>query len=262
MAFAVPSLAKRVFQQFTPRVVYRRHVCLRNAQQLTVRSMSAAPRRTDGELINDVLTHWFGSTSVSRYDPLADKRKVWFSSNKEFDDEIREKFGEDVELAIDGKWDHLIGDDRHDMKGELALVIMLDQYTRNLYRRSAKAFAGDQKSLEVVKRVLAPDQWARARETLPLVKQVSFLMPLMHQETLPELDTCVEKLTELISDCEEEGEKAEQCAKFLRVTRDYARTHRDIIAKFQRYPHRNAALGRQSTPEELEYLRDGPSFGQ
>lgn len=226
------------------------------------KASAAGTRRTESELVNDVIKHWFGSTSAARYDPLKAQCQMWYSSKKEVDDDIRQRFGDDVERALAGGWDHLIGNSDHPITGELALVVLLDQYTRNIYRGSGQAFAGDQKSLQVADTVLAPGKWKEAQEMLPVMERIAFLMPLMHQESVEQLDRCKRFFKELIAECEAVGDDAAECANFLRGSLKFADGHRDILVRFGRYPYRNDCLGRQSTSDELVFLEKGPRYGQ
>lgn len=228
----------------------------------TTRMMTTARRQSADELVRDVLTHWFGSTEVGRYDSLDGQAKVWYEGGKEVDADIRNRFGADVESALQGEWDNLIGNSEYPMTGPLAMVIMLDQYTRNIFRGSAKAFAGDEKCIEVALAIVKGSCWPRAKEQLSAPQLMSFLLPFMHQESMLHLDTCVDKICELMNDSKAAGEKADKVTKLLESNLGYAQKHRDIVQKFGRYPHRNDVLGRASTLEELKFLDGGPRFGQ
>ena len=123
----------------------------------------------------------------------------------------------------------------------MALVILLDQFPRNLFRGQARAFAGDARALALAKRAVA----AGLDEAMPRAHRLFLYMPFEHSEDLADQETCIERMTALGS------------AGYL----DYARRHRDIIARFGRFPHRNAALGRDSTAEEIAFLKEpGSSF--
>lgn len=219
-------------------------------------------RRTEQQLVGDVLQHWYGPAKLNRLDFPSSQTSLWYQGTEEIDNDIRHRYGEDVQLAIDGGWDQLIGGKQHPFTGELALVIMLDQYTRNIFRGTANAFAGDDKALQVAASIVSTDRWAGAKENLAIVQCTSFLLPFMHQEKVEHLDTCVEKVADLIAEVESEGEQAEQILKSLRQMMDYTHRHRDIIVEYGRYPYRNQSLGRTSTPEELNFLENGPRFGQ
>ncbi|MBX3611100.1 MAG: DUF924 domain-containing protein [Hydrogenophaga sp.] len=172
----------------------------------------------------------------------------WFNATPEHDAELRARFGALVDEAIAGG----LGDWTATPLGTLALVLLLDQLPRNLYRRQARAFAGDARAQQVA----AAAQDARVDEVLPLVGRVFLCMPFTHAESLPLQDRCVASFERLRA----------QAAPEHHATLDdhlrYARLHRDIVVRFGRFPHRNAVLGRESTPEEIEFLKDGPRFGQ
>lgn len=224
--------------------------------------MTTGRRQSARELVNDVLTHWFGSTEVGRYDTLEPQFKLWYEGGEEIDRDIRSRFGADVEGAIEGKWDLLEDTSEYPVTGPLALVIMLDQYTRNIFRGSAKAFDGDDKCIQVAEKIVKSGRWTQAKEQLSAPQLMSFLLPFMHQESLQHLDICMEKVSELVEDSKAAGKKAEKVTKSMEMSLDFAKKHRDILHEFGRYPHRNEVLGRESTPEELEFLEDGPRFGQ
>ena len=134
----------------------------------------------------------------------------------------------------------------------LALVILLDQFTRNVFRGTGQAFAGDARAQQLVRQTLA------RHEDLPLpwVGRVFLYMPLMHAEDLALQDECVARFARLLADA------PETLKPRLQGHLDYARQHQDIIARFGRFPYRNAALGRLNSPEEETFLHTGPRFGQ
>jgi uncharacterized protein (DUF924 family) len=134
----------------------------------------------------------------------------------------------------------------------LALVILLDQLTRNVHRGTAQAFAGDARAQSLVKATLAANEDAR----LPRVARAFLYMPLMHAEDRDAQDECVRRFTALLETST--PELSDTLTKNVR----FAEKHRDIVAVFGRFPHRNASLGRTTTPEEEVFHRDGPRFGQ
>ncbi len=180
-------------------------------------------------LVDQVLDFWYAGDFTTR-------RKEWFLKNADFDDEIRAKFAMDVEKAAAGGHDGLL----ESAEGALALLIMLDQFPRNLYRNDAKTFAADAKALNIAKRAI---ELGHDRD-LTIVQRIFFYLPFEHSEDLAEQDRAVEL-------CRELGD-----ADYLK----YAIAHRDVIAKFGRFPHRNDVLGRVSTEEEIEFMKDFNSF--
>jgi uncharacterized protein (DUF924 family) len=184
---------------------------------------------------DDVLDFWF-----DRSQPL-DFRPCWFKKSDVFDAEIAARFGAAVESALaEGHADWAATPD-----GALALVILLDQFPRNLFRNQAKAFAGDARA-----RIVARQAVDRGFDiALPPVMRLFFYMPFEHSEALAD-----QELAHLLFSALDKDLPGQNLA-------DWADKHRVIIARFGRFPHRNAALGRQSSPEEIEFLKQpGSSF--
>lgn len=185
---------------------------------------------------------WFGELDDAGL-CKTDRNRRWFGSDEQTDRACRERFGALLDQALAGKLDHWTDTDR----GLVALVVLLDQFTRNSYRGSARAFAGDQRALQ-----LAMDAIDSGRHLLlPAIHRVFLYLPLEHCENLDIQERCVALFTAL-----ENAVQAEQFAGFTR----YAVAHRDVIAQFGRFPHRNEALGRSSSPEELTYLEKHGGF--
>ena len=134
----------------------------------------------------------------------------------------------------------------------LALVILLDQFTRNIHRGRARAFAGDPRAQRLVREALD----AREDELLPLAGQIFLYLPLEHAEDQALQDESVRRFTAL------NAKATPACAESFARNLDFAHQHRDIIARFGRFPHRNAALGRASTPEEDAFLHDGRYYAK
>jgi uncharacterized protein (DUF924 family) len=160
----------------------------------------------------------------------------WFNSTQALDDQIRESYESLWEQAASGALD----DWRKSPEGCLALVIILDQFPLNMFRGEAKSFSTEQQAVTVTKHALEQglDQ--------PIPRdQVAFLyMPLMHSESLADQDQSVS--------CFE--------ASGLQYNLEFARHHREIVRRFGRFPHRNEILGRESTPEEREWLATDEAF--
>ncbi len=165
------------------------------------------------------------------------------------DREIRERFGAPLQEAAEGRlvsW-------CESARGRLALIVLLDQFTRNVYRGSADAFAHDGAALE---HCLEGLRVAHDRELTP-VERSFFYMPLEHSESCSNQELCVAKFEALM------GELSEARRPKLEASLRYAVQHRDIIRRFGRFPHRNRVLGRESTDEERLYLdQEGITFGQ
>ena len=180
--------------------------------------------------------------------PTQDLSKRWFGGGAALDEEIKTRFGALVMQAVAGglkEWEQQAPD-------RLALVILLDQFTRNVFRGSGQAFGGDARAQQLALDTLRQ----RQDQQLPWVGRVFAYMPLMHAENLALQDECVARFLQLVA------EAPEALKERLQGNLDFARQHRDIIARFRRFPYRNAALGRASTPEEQAFLASGPRFGQ
>jgi len=172
----------------------------------------------------DVLEFWF-----------AQDRKAWFAKDPAFDERIRTRFLALYERARSGAlaaW-------TREPKSCLALVIVLDQFPRNLFRDDARAFDTDAAARDAA-RVLLDQGWDKA--LAPLERMFAYL-PFEHSESLADQDRCLALMTELAAHPE--------TADLPR----WAEAHLAIIRRFGRFPHRNAALGRESTPEEAEFLK-------
>lgn len=181
----------------------------------------------------DILDFWFGKPDAPSY---GEKRQIWFEKNEDFDEEIRERFLPAVKDALDGGLSTWEGEP----EGCLALIILLDQFPRNLFRGTARAFDGDMRALELAKKALAEGY---DRKLLPLQRLFLYL-PLEHSEDLADQDRSVALLEKLSQETDDPG------------WHHYAVLHRDIIARFGRFPHRNTALGREMTEEEKSFLTE------
>ncbi|GAA3530439.1 DUF924 family protein [Zobellella aerophila] len=194
-----------------------------------------------------VVQFWFGEQPSGISDRVYQKR--WFAGGPSFDRKIVSRFGNLLEQALAGELDDWV-DQR---SGRLALVLLLDQFTRNAYRREQRAFAGDLKA-----RGLVLDGLARgADKELTLSERLFFYLPLEHAEDLAcqcLSVSCFESLA---------GEFPAAHRFMGEQALDYARRHLDIIHRFGRFPHRNAILGRADTEQEARWLAEGGErFGQ
>lgn len=166
----------------------------------------------------------------------------WFGGGA--DSVIAERFSLLLEKATGGDLDHW----SHAPRSRLALIVVLDQFSRSVHRGTAQAFAQDQKALALALEGIEIGHYA-ALET-PWEKTFFFL-PLGHSEELAHVQAAVELAEQLAA------EAPPELRRMLEHSASQARGHRDVIARFGRHPHRNALLGRQSTPEELDYLASG-----
>ena len=194
-----------------------------------------------------LVADWFGH-SLESPAHIADRLDWWFKADPERDAQLAERHGQLVEQCDRGALYHWL--DRPE--GRLALVIALDQLPRNLFRGTPRAFAYDARTAAWC---LAAVHTGQDRPLKP-IERVFLYMPLQHFEDLQAQDTGVQLYERL---ARENSEWPVFADEFLA----YARVHRDIIARFGRFPHRNEVLGRRSTPEERDYLAgDAPTFGQ
>jgi uncharacterized protein (DUF924 family) len=194
-----------------------------------------------------VLDFWLAD-GVTLGWPSQEMNKRWFTGGPELDQTIAHQFGSAVALAQAGG----LADWETAPLDRLALIILLDQFTRNMFRGSARAFAGDARAQQLVQQTLAD----HTDQQLPWVGRVFLYMPLMHAENLALQDQCVACFARL-------GAEAPDALKQrLQGNLDFARQHQDIISRFGRFPYRNAALSRSNTPAEDEFLLKGPRFGQ
>lgn len=193
-----------------------------------------------------VIEFWFG-TSGSEAERAEAKSALWWSGKPETDEDIRARFADLHARAVSGQ----LEDWAETAKGRLALIIVLDQFSRNLHRGTADAFACDARAVALVLEGVG-----RGHDTeLSTIERHFFYMPLMHSEELAEQDRGIELFAANLESAE--PALRESCESFL----DFAHRHRDIVARFGRFPHRNETLGRTSTNEELAFLEQpGSSF--
>jgi uncharacterized protein (DUF924 family) len=203
--------------------------------------------KDDQTLIDDILELWFSDREHAA--PGIDARmEFWFSENPELDIQIRHRFGKLVSRASDGELAHWSEHPR----GRLALIILVDQFRRNIYRGKPEAFSHDREALKLcVEGAIAGHD-----KKLPLLQRAFFFMPMQHVESRKVQEKSVAVFNGLVQAAS--GTDRDTFQTFA----DFAELHRDIVLQFGRFPHRNAILGRESTPVEKEYLQDAPDFGQ
>jgi uncharacterized protein (DUF924 family) len=181
----------------------------------------------------DVLGFWFGAPD----DPARDRpRTEWFRKDDAFDQHVRQRFGALIERGLGGALDAWAADPQ----GAVAQIVVLDQFTRNALRGTARAFAGDARALEVARALVS----LGADRALPGVQRQFVYLPFEHAEDLAAQDESIRLFAALARD-----EPA------LADLLGWAERHRDIIVRFGRFPHRNAVLGRAPTAEELAFLK-------
>lgn len=201
-------------------------------------SRTSAARGSDPR-VDDVLAFWFGRAE-SDAGILASRGARWFARDAEFDAAIRERFAPLREEAVRGRLDAWLDTPR----GRLALILLVDQFSRNLFRGDVRAFEHD----PLARRWSLDGIRAGDDRALRAIERVFFYLPLEHSESLADQQRAVD----LFANLRDEAPAAllGNFAGFL----DYAQRHHDVIARFGRFPHRNGVLGRTSTPEEAAYL--------
>jgi uncharacterized protein (DUF924 family) len=174
-----------------------------------------------------ILDFWFGADAVA-------PRGFWFSKSDAIDTEIRSRFGAAVEEALAGSLD----DWAETPEASLALILLLDQFTRNIFRGTPRAFAGDEAALGHAQRLVQ----AGLDRRFDALRRWFIYLPFEHSERLDDQNESLRLFGELAR----EGEPGPL---------EWAQKHFDVIRRFGRFPHRNEILGRASTPEETEFLR-------
>lgn len=185
---------------------------------------------------------WFGELDDKGLCTI-DRNGRWFGADGETDETCRVHFGTSLSLALEGKLASWTQTDR----GLVALVVLLDQFSRNIHRGTAQAFAGDPLALALAQDTIASGQHLR----LPAIHRVFLYLPLEHCEDIAVQDKCVSLFEDLAG--------ATDHPQFAGFTR-YALAHRDVITAFGRFPHRNSALGRPSDAGELAWLEEHGGF--
>jgi uncharacterized protein (DUF924 family) len=194
------------------------------------------------DTIGEIHDFWFGELDETGV-CATDRNALWFGVNDATDGTCRVRFGASLALALAEKLAAWAQTER----GLVALVVLLDQFSRNIHRGTARAFDGDTLAL-----ALAQDTIASGRHLqLPAIHRVFLYLPLEHCEDLAVQNSCVTLFDDLANVTDHP-----QFASFTR----YAAAHRDVIEKFGRFPHRNAALGRQSSAAEIAYLAQHGGF--
>ena len=195
-----------------------------------------------------ILDFWFGG---SRDDPeaIAARNETWFSVNEAFDKDVRERFTDVLEQAQRGEYKRW----KLTPHGTLALIIAFDQFPRNIYRSLPQAFTYDERALALCRDGVA---MGIDRE-LEIIERAFFYMPLEHAENQDAQDKSVACFEKLHADAPDKFKKTTE------VSLQHAVTHRDIVHRFGRFPHRNLMLGRASTPAEITWIAEhAGAYGQ
>ena len=210
--------------------------------------MDATITDDDQIRIDEILSFWFMEHELSA--PQIDGRMdTWFGEDRVFDEEIVKEFAEDVERASEGKLDHWA----HESRGRLALILLLDQFRRNIFRGTAEAFEKDKAALKLC----VEGAMEKKDKGLAPIQKAFFYMPLQHAESRKvqaKSREIYQRLVEAVSPTYRET---------FETIAQFADLHADIVEQFGRFPHRNKLLERENSPEEDEYLAgDSPGFDQ
>jgi uncharacterized protein (DUF924 family) len=216
---------------------------------------------TAAEHAASILEYWFSTlddaASLDRNaEPFRACYQRWYGKDPAIDAEIKSRFEPLLlETAKDGRnLDELTAQLRKAPHGLLALVVLLDQMPRNMYRSTAAMYAHDPLALAVA---LAAIREYEQDETLPLVRRMFLYVPLMHVENLTLQEYMLARFDDLVVRA---ATRSPQNRQFFEFARDYARRHVEVVSKFGRFPHRNEILNRQSTAAEKAFLVDHPGF--
>jgi len=190
---------------------------------------------------HDLLNFWFGDLGFADL-PSSDRTNLWFGESEKLKEMITRSFGKDYKAAIDGKlfeWSNT-------PRGRLALIILLDQFSRYLHRNSSKAFEFDAKAQELCIEGLKQ----RMDQSLTLIERVFFYMPLVHSENSDIQEESIQLFQALV------GLSMTETTQVYQLFLAYAYAHFRVIKEFGRFPQRNAILGRSSTAAEIAFLKN------
>jgi uncharacterized protein (DUF924 family) len=203
---------------------------------------------------NDLLLFWFGPRPYSA-ERVQQHQRLWFGDRNapeitpQTDELIRERFGGLTHGAANGA----LSDWESSARRRLALIVVLDQFSRNIYRGSERAYAQDLRALQLT----VSGMQVGADATLDPIERLFFYMPLMHAESLQVQEESVAAFRRLVE------EAPPDLRSTFEASAKAALEHRNVIERFGRFPSRNLLLGRDSTPEEMEWLRgEGREFTQ
>lgn len=196
--------------------------------------------------INPVLSFWFG-TETDQKDIIRQQSGLWWGKDAKADLDIKERFGQLYQLAINDE----LGDWLNSIKGQLALIIVLDQFSRVINRDSPDAFSQDSKALKIALEGIGKNY----DSSLHFIERVFYYMPLEHSENLDNQSQCVALFQKLLFEVPEDLKDGFE--GYLQ----FAEKHKEVIERFRRFPHRNKVLNRLSSANELEFLiQPGSSF--
>ena len=205
-------------------------------------------------LAKKVLDYWFGRgwDTAPPTDVRESEAKKWFFGGEATDIEIKEQFTEACESLLKGDLDAWQQPDSSANEA-LAGIIIGDQFFRNVYRGTGAMFASDSKVLPWTKQLVQSGRWLELKP----IQQSFVVLPYMHSEKLEDQQECVRLCGEIEKIGESLGEGGAGVVKMAANQKVFAQKHLDLIAHWGRFPHRNALLGRENTPEEAKGLEDG-----
>ncbi len=189
---------------------------------------------------HELLTFWFGDLGLADL-PASDRTNLWFGENEKLKEAMVKSFGKDFQAATVGK----LNDWAKTPRGRLALIILLDQFSRCMYRNSPGAFLHDEKA----QRLCVEGLLEKMDQSLTLIERVFFYMPLVHAEDAEKQERSIRLFQNLVSLSMTETTQVYQL--FLA----YAYAHFRVVKEFGRFPQRNTILGRKSTAEEIAFLK-------
>jgi len=197
------------------------------------------------ERVDEILKFWFGRVEETIV-PSENRARIWFGESPDVDAEIKDKFSGDLERAIDGKsteWEN-------DPRGQLALTIILDQFSRHVYRDSPQAFAQDNYALAICTKGMEKQY----DHSLSLIERVFYYFPLLHSEEIDFQEKSIRAYQILVELAFPETQIIYE--SFFK----FANHHYNIIRRFGRFPQRNKVLGRESTDEEVKYISESQRY--
>ncbi len=197
------------------------------------------------ERVEEILKFWFGRVEETIV-PSENRARIWFGESSEVDTEIKAKFSDDLERASRGEFKEW----ENSPRGQLALIITLDQFSRHVYRDRPEAFLQDDYALGIC--IQGVD--TQADHQLSLIERVFYYFPFLHSEHLTHQERSIRSYQMLVELAFPETQVIYE--SFFK----FANHHYNIVRRFGRFPQRNTVLGRESTSEEINYLKDIKHF--
>lgn len=191
--------------------------------------------------IHELLSFWFGNLGSADL-PTSDRTNLWFGESEAVKKELLSVFGPEFDEAITGK----LSNWSQTARGCLALIILLDQFPRYVYRRSPQAFSYDQEALQLCEEGLRK----KMDQSLTLIERVFFYMPLVHSENAEIQEKSIRLYQDLVS------LSMSETTQIYQLFLAYAYAHFRVIKEFGRFPQRNKILGRESTDAEIAFLKN------